>query len=81
MSFKTFTRWLQEHEVHKKVGWQQSVSKGTREIDKSDLSDDYPDHLSNTGKVYPFKIVSSSKKGRGKAKSTKGKGSKGVDKN
>ena len=58
----SFKQWLKEHETHKKIGWKQSVSDGTREIDKEDLSDDYPGHLSNMGKVYPFKVLNKGKK-------------------
>ena len=61
---RTFKQWLQEDESHKKISWKQSVSDGTREIDKEDLSDDYPDHLSNMGKAYPFKLLSKGKKNK-----------------
>jgi len=53
---KSFKNWL-EHRVHKKVNWHQTIYKGTRQIDKEDLSKDYPGHLSNMGTVYPFKVL------------------------
>jgi hypothetical protein len=59
---KTFIQWMNEHEVAKKLKWQQSVPKNVRQIDKEDLSKDYPGHLANMGSTYPFKLVGSKKK-------------------